>query len=114
MQLLLWKPFTGDAVPPKWIKTRKQPETSPGRTTVTAFRNGWCPACNITFERAKRAATELDDRVVFQEIDTSDRDAFLEWGISDALFIDGKSVRTGPPPSYDKINKLIAKRVRGL
>ena len=114
VQLLLWKPFTSEAVPPKWIKTRKKPEASPGRTTVTAFRNGWCPACNITFERAKRAAAELDGRVVFQEIDTSDRDAFLEWGISDALFIDGRSVRTGPPPSYDKIEKLIAKRVRGL
>jgi hypothetical protein len=39
---------------------------------------------------------------------------FLEWGRSDGLFIDGKEVRTGPPPSYEKIRKLIAKRVRKL
>jgi len=114
MQVLLWKPFTDDAVPPKWIKSRKKPETIPGRTTVTAFLNGWCPAGNMTFERAKRAAAEFGDRVVFQEIDTSDRDVFLEWGISDALYIDGKSVRTGPPPSYDKIKSLIAKRSKKL
>ncbi len=32
----------------------------------------------------------------------------------DGLFIDGKEVRTGPPPSYEKIKRLIEKRVRNL
>jgi len=112
IQALMWKPFTDDAIPPKWIKQQKKPETVPGKVTVTAFLNGWCPAQNLVFERAKRAASEFGDRVVFREIDTSDRETFLEWGIADALFIDGKQVRTGPPPSYEKINKLIAKRVK--
>ena len=43
-----------------------------------------------------------------------DRQVLLEWGISDALFIDGKEVSTGPPPSYESIYKLIAKRLRKL
>jgi len=81
---------------------------------VTAFLDGWCPAQNLVFERAKRAASELGDKVEFRGIYTSDREAFLKWGITDALFIDGKSVRTGPPPSYEKIKKLIAKRVKKL
>jgi len=38
----------------------------------------------------------------------------MEWGISDALYIDDKQVRTGPPPSYEKIYKLISKKVRKL
>lgn len=113
-QVLLWKPFTDDAIPPKWIKQKKKPETSPDRVTVTAFLNGWCSAQNMVFERAKRAASELGDKVVFREIDTFDRAVFLEWGIADALFIDDKQVRTGPPPSYEKIKKLIAKRVKKL
>ena len=57
-------------------------------------------------------SVEFGDEVVFREIYTSDRKVFLEWGISDALFIDNKEVRTGPPPSYEKIKKLIAKRVK--
>jgi GNAT superfamily N-acetyltransferase len=114
MMLLLWKPFTNDAVPPKWIREQKKPEKIPGQVTVTAFKNGWCPAQNMVFERAKRAAAELGDKVVFREIDTLDRNVFLEWGIADALFIDEKQVRTGPPPSYEKIRKLIQKRVRKL
>ncbi len=113
-QVLLWKTFTDGAIPPKWIRQRKKPELIPGKVTVTAFLNGWCPAQSLVFERAKRAATELGDKAVFQPIDTSDRNNFLEWGILDALFIDGKPVRTGPPPSYEKIRKIIAKRLRKL
>ena len=55
--------------------------------TVTSFINGWCPGQNLVFERAKRASAEFGDKVVFQGIDTSERDVFLAWGISDALFI---------------------------
>lgn len=114
IQVLLWKPFTDDAKPPRWIREKKRPEISHGKVTVTAFMNGWCPAMNMTFERAKRAASEFGDKMVFREINTFDRKVFLEWGISDALFIDGKQVKTGPPPSYEKIKRLIAKRVKKL
>lgn len=114
MAVLLWKPFTDDVIPPKWMKKRKRPERLPGKVTVTAFINGWCPAQNLAFERAKRAASEFKDKVVFQEINTFDRDSRLEWGIVDGLFIDGKQVRTGPPPSYEKIKKKITKRIKKL
>lgn len=112
--VLLWKPFTDNAIPPKWIKEKKEPETIPGKVAVTAFLNGWCPAMNMVFERARRAASEFGDKVVFQKIDTSDRNVFLDWGISDALFIDNRQMKTGPPPSYEKIKKAIAKRVKKL
>lgn len=112
--VLLWKPFVKDASPPRWIKMGKRIKVNPGKVTVTTFVNGWCPAQNIVFERAKRAAGEFGDKVVFNGFDTSDRDVLLEWGIADALFIDGKEIQTGPPPSYEKIRKLIAKRVKKL
>lgn len=112
--VLLWKPFTDDALPPKWIREKKKPEKIKDKVTVTSFINGWCPAQNLVFERAKRVVSEFGDKVEFQEINTFDRDVFLEWGIADALFIDGKQVRTGPPPPYKKIRKKIARRVKKL
>lgn len=108
--VLLWKPFSSNVTPPKWVKRKKKPETMPGKVTVTAFKNGWCPAQNLTCERAKRAVLEFGDKVIFNEIDTFDKNVFLEWGISDALFIDDKQIRTGPPLSYDKIRKKIEKK----
>ena len=82
--------------------------------TVTSFVNGWCPGQNLAYERAKRAAAEFGDAVVFQEHYTLDREVLMEWGMSDALFIDGRAVRTGPPPSCEKIRKKIAARVKKL
>jgi len=114
MALLMWKPFTDDAVPPRWIKQKKLPESAEGKVTVSSYINGWCPAQNIVHERAKRVSREFGEKVKFQEIQTSDRAIFCEWGISDGLFIDGKKVRTGPPPSFEKIRKQIAKRVKKL
>ncbi|MBM4176568.1 MAG: GNAT family N-acetyltransferase, partial [Ignavibacteria bacterium] len=51
MQVLMWKPFTDDVIPPKWIRQKKFPPVTEGKVTVTAFKNGWCPAMNLTFER---------------------------------------------------------------
>lgn len=114
IKILLWKPFTDDAIPPKWINLKKKPETIPGKVVVTGFINGWCPAMNLVFERAKKAASEFGDKVIFREINTFEKEVFLEWGVADALFIDNKQVRTGPPPSYKKIKKLIAKKAKKL
>jgi GNAT superfamily N-acetyltransferase len=115
ISVLLWKPFTDDATPPRWFPKRtKQPDQVPGKVTVTAFVNGWCLSQNLVYERAKRAAMEFGDKVVFQEIDTSSRSAIAEWGMSDAVLVDGKSIQKGPPPGYGKIRKIIKKRVARL
>ena len=114
LQQLVWKPFSPTAVRPRWIHEAKRPKAFPGVVTVTAFLTGWCPAQNIAFERARRAAAEFGNAVVFDHVDTTNNQTFQEWGMRDALFIDGKQVRTGPPPSYEKIRKIIANRVKKL
>lgn len=111
---LVWKPFVADAEKPQFLKQRKKLGKNPGVVTVTAFKNGWCPANNLTYERMKRAAAEFGDKVRFETIGTSDRDTMLEWGISDAVFVDGKRVGFGPPLSYQKARKLVESRVRRL
>jgi GNAT superfamily N-acetyltransferase len=114
MAVLLWKPFTEDAEPPVWIRQKKKPLKNEGKVTVTSFINGWCPAQSITCERAKRAAAEFGEAVLFQEINTFAQEDLHEWGLTDALYIDGKQIRTGPPPTYEKIRKKIEKRVNKL
>jgi len=112
---LLWKPFTPEARPPRWPPPgRRLPEPVPGKVNVVVFSAAWCTAQNMVAARARRAAAEFGDRVAWHVIDTSERAAALAWGHTDDLYIDGKKVRTGPPPTYEKIRKLIARRVRKL
>jgi len=68
----------------------------------------------MVFERAKRACSEFGGKVVFENIDTSDREIFLKWGISDGIFIDGKQISFGPPLSYEKLMKIISREVKQL
>ncbi len=115
LAVLLWKPFLESAAAPRWIRQRRKPQKVPGQVTVTAFINGWCPAQNLVFERARHACAQLDDpRVVFEAVDTSTRQTFLKWGISDDLFIDGKSITRGPPLAYETIRKQIQRPLEKL
>ena len=112
MMRLLWKPFSPEALPPSFIKQKKQPRKEPGKVTVTLFLNGWCPAMNMSYERTKRAISEFGDKIELIEYSTFEKDIQQEWGICDAIFINRKKLSTGPPPSYKKIRGIIGKQVR--
>jgi GNAT superfamily N-acetyltransferase len=114
ISLLLWKPFSEDATAPKWLRQKKKVATIAGKVSVTAFINGWCPAQNLVYERTRRVCEEFGERVVFQTIDTSMRENFEEWGISDGIFIDGKQLSFGPPLAIEKIRDKIARRLKRL
>ena len=83
--VLLWKPFSEEAVPPKWVKQKKKPQPVAGKVTVTSFINGWCPAQNMVYERAKRASLEFGEKVNFQEISTTSKETLNEWGITSVV-----------------------------
>lgn len=112
MRELVWKPFSPDAVAPRWIPEGERPAPVPGQVTVSAFVNGWCPASNLVYERAKRAAAEFGEEVVFTSVDTSEQSSMIGCGQSDCIYVDGKVLQKGPPPSYERIHKTIAKKAR--
>ncbi len=109
---LLWKPFNEHAVRPRFIKREKKPPKGKDKVNITMFRNGWCPAMNLVYERTLRALKEFEEKVDLVQYDTVDREVLSEWGITDGLYIDGKEIRMGPPPSYNKIRKKIERRAR--
>ena len=109
---LLWKPFDEKAVQPKFFRPKKKPGKGTDKVNIAIFRHGWCPAMNIIYERILRATEEYKEKIDVKVYDTADREVIGEWGITDALFIDGKEVSTGPPPSYKKLRNKIVRRVK--
>jgi predicted N-acetyltransferase YhbS len=114
ISMLLWKPFSDNASPPQWIRARRKPKRVPGKVVVTALANGWCAGVDGMIERAKQISNEFGDKVIYREIDSSSRAVVREWGLSDGLFVDEKNIHQGPPLSYEKIRKIIEKKVRKL
>ncbi len=111
---LLWKPFSLDAQPPHWVEGRPPPDPVPGQVTIAAYTCGWCPANNIVYERAKRVADEMGEKVVFVSHDTLEKADMRSEGHSDDVFLDGKRLQHGPPPSYERIQKRVARQVKRL
>lgn len=111
---LVWKPFSTEAEAPRMGKPRKNPPSlkGEGALMVSSFVNGICPAMNIGAERARKAAAALGDKVQFQIISTREPEALKEWGISDALYFNGKEIPLGPPPSQKKLEKLMHKELK--
>jgi hypothetical protein len=77
---------------------------------VLAFHNGWCPAANLVFEYARKAADELG--VEFETVDTTDRDTMLRYGRTDEVLVGGRSLQRGAPPSYRTVRRKIARHRR--
>jgi N-acetylglutamate synthase-like GNAT family acetyltransferase len=111
---LLWKPFNETSISPLFIKQRKKPDPKPGKVSISLFLNGWCPAQNMVYERTKRAAKDFEDYTEISEYRTIDKNVQREWGITDAVFIDNKEIRTGPPASYKKIRRIIERKIKTL
>jgi GNAT superfamily N-acetyltransferase len=112
---LVWKPFRSDAVAPRWPpRTRKVPEPARGKVVVTACMSGWCPAQNLALERARKAAEPLGDRAEIKVVDTSDRAEMLAWGRDYALFVDRREIPTGPPPSRERLARVLRRRAARL
>ncbi len=116
IQALLWKPFTEDARPPHWRKQKPDVVLEPSKVTVTAYCSGWCPAQNLAFERVRRAVAEpeFEGKIVLREFDTGDPSGSSPFPMSDALFINDKQIRTGPPPSYERIRTLIRRKAKRI
>jgi GNAT superfamily N-acetyltransferase len=110
--VLLWKTFTDDAVPPNWIKSNKKPEKSGEKVKITCMSHGWCSAMNMACGHAKEVAAEFGDLVEVEDISTLGTNSMKEWGAADLLYIDGKKVSMGPPPSKEKLRKKIQSRLK--
>ncbi len=109
---LVWKPFVADAQEPRWIAETPVQVGDEGRVEVTAFISGWCPAANLVYERARRAADELGPDVHFTTIDTSDRDTMLRCGRPDEVLVNGHPLQRAAPPSYKAVRRKIARKMR--
>lgn len=114
---LVWKPFVDDAQEPSWIEPKPVDDTESDDAAsdgvdVTAYISGWCPAANLVYERARRAAEEFGTEVHFRTIDTSDRATMIDCGHSDEVLVNGRPLQRGAPPSYRAVRRKIAKEVR--
>jgi GNAT superfamily N-acetyltransferase len=103
MAVLVWKPFTETALPPRFHHRVRRPACVPGKVSVTVFTNGWCMGACAQCMTARDAVRGLDDIVDYREIDTADPATLRSWGISDGIFVEGELHRPYEPPCSSEV-----------
>ena len=112
--VLVWKPFSQDAIAPRWIKGEFSQEITPGKVMVTSFFSGQCPSETGGHFRAREASSEFDDRVLFEEIDMSLADNRKRYGLKGGIYVNGENIFTGPPPTYEQIRAKIEEKLAAI
>ena len=110
--VLVWKPLTPDAQPPRWFQQQKSPQSDPARVTVDSFYNGWCMGSCGQCIAVRDAVAGIEENIRFREIDCNQREQLQEWGVSTGVYLDGEPFRPNEPPfSGDDLRKEILARI---
>ena len=111
MTVLVWKGFSAGAEAPKLMRLKRPPRAGDRKVDVTMFLNGWCcGGCKYALS-ARDAVKGLEDIADYTEIDISDRQTAIEYGIGlGGLYVDGQPFRPdGPPFSTEELAAEIRK-----
>ena len=107
--VLVWKPFCDDAVAPRMLRQIKTPPAGDSKVRVSVFVNAWCPGGSNNCVCARDVARACE-KAEYEEIDTSDRETMLSWGIDNGIFVDGVSFRWGVLWTADELREEIIAR----
>ncbi|MBD3163422.1 MAG: hypothetical protein GF346_13100 [Candidatus Eisenbacteria bacterium] len=103
MAVLVWKPFTATAAPPRFHREVRRPEPGAEKVSVTIFCNGWCTGSCEGCIKTRDAVEGLADRIDYREIDTADPEVLQSWGISEGLYVEGELYRPYEPPCTSEV-----------
>jgi GNAT superfamily N-acetyltransferase len=113
--LLMWKALSEDAVKPEWRKASSDLNPkSDKKLNVISYINGVCPAANIGHERIKWILKDYEDSVEYSVFENIEPEEIQKRGITDALYINGKSIPLGPPPKEKMLRKVLDKEIKKI
>ncbi|MBF0543910.1 MAG: GNAT family N-acetyltransferase [Candidatus Riflebacteria bacterium] len=88
-EVLVWKPFAKNAQAPSLLHPNRTPTKSPEKNKLTVFSNGWCMIDCRNCNSARNAVVGIENQVIYEEIDTSERANMLSHGIEEGVFLNG-------------------------
>lgn len=108
---LLWKPFTVDAKPPRFLEPEYTFEPVVGKVIVDLFWNAFCQTSNIEAQRVREVCVEFGDRVILNEYCSEDREVLLSCQIPRAIYVNGNEIGWGYEAPKDGIREAIEQAI---
>jgi len=106
-EILLWKPFLSEAVPPHFLQPHYIFRPIEGTVVVDLFWNAFCQTSAIEAQRVREVCREFGDRVSLREFRAEDREVLLQYQISRAIYVNGEEISWGFEAPKDSIREAI-------
>ena len=106
-EMLLWKPFSSDAVPPHFLQPHYVFEPIERMVVVDLFWNVFCLTSAIEAQRVREVCQEFGDRVLLREFRAEDREVLLQYQVSRAIYVNGEEIGWGYEAPKERIRAAI-------
>jgi len=106
-EILLWKPFLSEAVPPHFLQPHYIFQPIEGTVVVDLFWNAFCQTSAIEAQRVREVCEEFGDCVRLREFHAEDPEVLLRHQISRAIYVNGEEIHWGYEAAKDGIREAI-------
>jgi len=106
-EILLWKPFSSDAIPPHFLQPHYIFEPIDRTVVVDLFWNAFCQTSVIEAQRVREVCREFGDRVSLREFRAEDREVLLQHQVSRAIYVNGEEIGWAYEAPKDDIREAI-------
>jgi len=106
-ELLLWKKFNKDVLPPQFIEENYTYRKIQNRVVIDLFYNTFCQTSNIEAKRVRFVVNEYGDKVILNEYPADNRIICAKHGISRAIYINGRPLELKTEIDKDLLRKHI-------
>jgi GNAT superfamily N-acetyltransferase len=112
-EVLLWKPFGEDAVPPRFLEPQFTFEPIEGVCVVDLFWNRFCQTSGIEAQRVREVCAEFGDRVLLREYPAENRAVLPRYQTPRAIYVDGREIGWGYEAPREGIRAAIERALGG-
>jgi N-acetylglutamate synthase-like GNAT family acetyltransferase len=111
-ELLLWKSFNKNAIKPEFIKESYRFKKIKKKVVIDLFYNNFCQTSAIELQRVRSVIKEFGDKVVYNEFNSDNRNTCEKFGISRAIYINGKPLDLKGEIPKEELRKQISNALK--
>jgi GNAT superfamily N-acetyltransferase len=109
--VILWKRFTGDPQPPRFLEPSWAYEPVPGKVVFDAFWHRQCLTIATEINNVREVCAEFGDRVMLREHDATDPAVRQQHEIERRLMVNGREIGWGYEAPREGLRQEILKEL---
>lgn len=114
IELLLWKKFNENALLPQFIEKNYSFKEIKNRVVIDLFYNTFCQTSAIEAERVRSVIKEFGNKLILNEYPADNRIICTRYGISRAIYINGRLLELKAEIDKDILRKHIVAAIDSI